>query len=581
LYSYIKELSDRVQQVETLQAVLAGPGYRPSLDGGTMAESLYSPDDPMSLKRNFSFSDGRNPFAASEFQRDRIPSVGGAWTNSPTSAGFRPRDRGSMAIAPDQPLAPASYPTASIPYWAATASEPRPAKRQKTDSVQSSSLKIAAKHLDKYYETVHPELPLLPDLDSTLNILQGSSSPYQGFFLTSIELIPATGRNNKQTDDVDRAVSESFPSGDSVWQFFSTRTKQLPSKRSAEDNLLFVWACILLAIHTEYKMRGILGGPSARSTFIKQAMDLISFLQKGEADGSKEGRAATSTAAEAFDRLVDRARTVAIMLAKYHALGTAGTEWVMLDTYNISFVDAQAMPHSAGFLASLSNIVSQVILEVQNLSQPQNPVNIQMKSIIMNQLQGCISLAYGMSRDSPICRQASLFFELVLSRYHYVPTAASVLAPAAQLAEELSQATDPASTGPAVYKPLDVHMFTLVTITLLEVLSSVPDSGLLAIAEHALNTILPLVERKVEQYHNYKSRLEKDEKWYEGDEEGAGDEKSWMEILYKHIQERKKVGWISAANANGGGNVATGGHLTVAFDLLLRTGYLKVLQNLA
>ncbi len=578
---YIKELSDRVQHVESLQAIIAGqPGYRQSLDGGSMAESLYSPDDPMSLKRNFSFSDARNPFAASEFQRDRIPSVGGAWVNSPTSAGFRPRDRGSLALAPDQSLPFASYPKFSTPYWLTEAPEPRPAKRQKLDP-KPSSLKMESKHLSKYYEAVHPEFPLLPDLDTAFSIIQPATSSFQTFFAVSVELIPATDTSKDgHPDAVDNAIAQSFPTCNSVWQFFATCILESPSKRSAEDNLLFVWACVLLATHAEYKMRGVAGGTSARLSFIKLAMDMTAFLLEKENDAQTEGKVSANIDADTFSRLVVRARNLTLTLAKFNALASAGMEWVLLEYFNIGLDGVQALQHSAGFLASLANVMSQVVLEVQNMLAPHNPLNIQMKDLILGQLQGCISAVPGMSKDLPICRQAALFVGLVLSRYHYVPHAASILAPAAQLAEELSQAADPASAGPATYKPLDVHMFTLTTITLLEVLSAVPDGGLLAIAEHALNTIQPVIEHRVELYHNYKSQLEKNEKWYEDDEEGAGDGKSWMEVLLKHIRDRREKGWIRAASANGG-NAAMTGHVTVAFDQLLRAGYLKVLSNLA
>ena len=376
-----------------------------------------------------------------------------------------------------------------------------------------------------------------------------------------------------------KLLSDMFPNWKSLWDFFSTNILESPTKRSAEDNLVFVWASVLLAVHAEYKMRGVAGGTSARSSFLKQAMDLTSFLQENDGDGNDKAKAPVSTDTETFSQLVDTARNLTLTLAKFNALASAGMEWVLPEYFNISHDGIQALHHNAGFLASLANVVSQAILEVQTILAPQNPLNIQMKQVILSQVQGCASLVPGMSRDLPICRQAALFFALVLSRYHYFPVPASVLAPAAQLAEELAQAADPAGTGPTTYKPLDVHMFTLTTITLLEVLSAVPDATMLAIAEQALNTIQPVIERKVELYHNYKSKLEKEEKWYEEDEEGAGDGKSWMEILLKHIHDRRKVGWISAASANGAAALA--GNVTVAFDQLLRTGYLKVLSNLA
>jgi hypothetical protein len=222
------------------------------------------------------------------------------------------------------------------------------------------------------------------------------------------------------------------------------------------------------------------------------------------------------------------------------------------------------------------------IVQVQNYLQSNDLNNIMNKTLITQQLTLSLALIPNIDKSSPAYRQASFFFQLLLSRYQYIPLVAAVLAPAAQLAEELAQSADPAGTGHTVWKPLDIHIYTLTTITLLEVLAAVPDAGLLAIAEEALNTIQPVLERKVETYHVYKSKLAKSEKWNEGDEEGAS-EGSWMEVLLKHVAERRRVGWNqSNGGANGvGALVGPNNSMNVAFDALLRTGYLKVLSGFA
>jgi hypothetical protein len=139
---YIKELSERVQQVESQIAMSGGSqavGYRQSIDGNLplYPESSYSPDEPMSLKRHFSFSEARsNPFAQPQFMnRDRMPSTGG-WSNTSNLSGVRTRGRCSVAVAPDQlpevALVPNGQPAVnySKPFWAQE--EGPPAKRQKT-----------------------------------------------------------------------------------------------------------------------------------------------------------------------------------------------------------------------------------------------------------------------------------------------------------------------------------------------------------------------------------------------------------------------------------------------------------------
>jgi hypothetical protein len=148
LGSYIKELSERVQQVESLQMQLAGhpAGYRQSID------SEYSPEEPYSAgRRNFSFSDQRNPFAA--YPRDRIPSTGGWGVGSPTTP-YQARDsRGSIALAPDQHLADINGPSTNYtkPFWAQEIEESsRAAKRQKIsdeDDLINSAASMAQESL--------------------------------------------------------------------------------------------------------------------------------------------------------------------------------------------------------------------------------------------------------------------------------------------------------------------------------------------------------------------------------------------------------------------------------------------------
>jgi hypothetical protein len=124
-YRYIKELAERVQQVESQMGIPA-VGYRPSVDAGSPSDAYpeqpYSPTEPMSggRKRTFSQFDGRNPFAQSPHpNRDRMTSLGGYSMHQGLSGG-----RGSIALAPDQQLTDIS-PTAKAPavdltkpFWA-------------------------------------------------------------------------------------------------------------------------------------------------------------------------------------------------------------------------------------------------------------------------------------------------------------------------------------------------------------------------------------------------------------------------------------------------------------------------------
>lgn len=122
-FRYIKELAERVQQVESQMGIPTG--CRPSVDAGSPSdpypEQPYSPAEPMSSsrKRTFSQFDGRNPFTQSAHpSRDKMASLGGYSLSQGPQGG-----RGSFAVAPDQQPTDIS-PTAGgsthlvAPFWA-------------------------------------------------------------------------------------------------------------------------------------------------------------------------------------------------------------------------------------------------------------------------------------------------------------------------------------------------------------------------------------------------------------------------------------------------------------------------------
>ena len=166
-YSYIKELSERVQQVEdqmqnqrSLSQPMGPPvGFRNSLDGRQSVDSAsaglfdntFSPtSDSWSKKRTWSaMSEGTiasGPFASQYQDRDRMPSSGG-WSFASTPQHYAQGARYSVAIAPDQlpELPPPSsltqsntteVPKAVKPFWADLVNQPEE-MAAKQDSVQA------------------------------------------------------------------------------------------------------------------------------------------------------------------------------------------------------------------------------------------------------------------------------------------------------------------------------------------------------------------------------------------------------------------------------------------------------------
>ena len=150
VHSYIKELSERVQQVES-QMAMSGPGapiaYRSSMDDGPppalLGESTYSPEEapPLSMKRTMVISDNRSPSTHIQYaDRDRTPGAGG-WIVHSSGQAVRPNSgRASFAVAPDQQppgfatVTPGPLMRLVQPFWADSGdAAERPSKKQKRD----------------------------------------------------------------------------------------------------------------------------------------------------------------------------------------------------------------------------------------------------------------------------------------------------------------------------------------------------------------------------------------------------------------------------------------------------------------
>lgn len=578
---YIKELSERVQQVESLQMQMSGQsGFRASLDAasnpGGYAEAIYSPDDPSSQKRNLSFSDTRNPFAQAEFERDRIPSLGGWGVSSPFYQAFRSRDRGSLAIAPDQQLPPVSYSEYSKPFWE-TFEEPPPAKRRKYDHDNVAPFPMTANHLDKYYDNIHPQFPILPERDTALTIVQNTSSVVGHCFAVVVDLL-LTFKHSKPSSDQNGNhdgvsshnpgdISKFFINFTDIADFLLSSSQEQPESRSVDENLIYLWISLLLAIQAESDMGSFKSTTLSRTHALKFAIDIAMYLKSHPSLHENSSIKDPSI----LQQILQQDWNLSCMLAKLHALSLGTGDYVSLQQYSVHTDTASNLPSTVAFNVRASNLLALVLPLIQDGSLPQSQFNVESKNLTLRfHLLNCVLHTEKLSKDDAAVLKWKLFLELLLARYTPLPHPVVILQPAIDLAEALSSASTRDETDD-VFDPLELHLFTLTTITLLEFLSDIADSDMCKLAEAALTKLQPIIERRFDQQkNNHQSST-----FYQQDnsENHISKRFHWSECLIGMIEERRKIGWATERGVKPSDN----GLVMIDFMRLLKYGYLNVL----
>ena len=358
-HSYIKELSERVQQVESQILSGQGPtsGYRTSIDAGSPSaiyvDTSYSPSEGMSLKRTFSMSESRaNPFAQPQFtNRDRMPSAGG-WSVTSASQEHRQQDaRGSIAIAPDQQLPDTDIipngPLGDLskPFWAQDSfiegrrqrkarlsemgSDPEDVPLDiNEDSLAPYALFSQFGHLticslqDRYYEFVAPMLPILPEsIEATTKHIRASPAGLRhAFFYASSCAFGST-----------QLSMEHYASYRALEEYVWTEARQAPWFRSTSENLVWLWTYVFMTLNADNDLARCRGSENTlpQTRMIKIAIDLARFLLKELSDGDD-----LSTAKDLSDSpytLARRAWNCICILARLYAVGTATEDDIPLD----------------------------------------------------------------------------------------------------------------------------------------------------------------------------------------------------------------------------------------------------------
>ncbi|KAI1611641.1 hypothetical protein EDD36DRAFT_295320 [Exophiala viscosa] len=587
---YIKELAERVQQVEHVQK----QALRQSLDAGSLAgyAETFSPDDSASAsRRHFSFPDPRNPFAPIDFQRDRIPSTG-AWGPS----GVRPRDNGSLAIAPDQ-FIPASasgrdalkHSETVKPFWTELEPSPPPSRPRSDDPYANlEPLVVDRLHLSNYFKHVHSLFALLPEAEVVTRVAHGSPAGLQHAFADVIALLPGStspavlngnhadnsaARNDAMTQlPKSDLPSKTFENSEELTSYIVKRAEAFTSTGWDRGSLVRVWILLLLAVLYENDVMHIQGLDITKTDLINSSLRILE--SKREEDAANYSPDLDKSQ---FDHICRQAFNCACLLSKLHALslGTSSREFSTSDDPNsgamVGYADIANVPSGAGFLTHASNTIAMAscLLHID----PCSPVGAQVKRILTFTLfEDTLKKYPPLDLQSPIVQQTKLFLDLLMSRHpdnEY--SAMTVLMKASQLTDFL--VGDPRSS--MYYNPVDMHAWSLATITCCEFAMHAREETYTKPAVENLGRLRTALQKRLEAFHQSYGYST-----FWAPAGGATDEyrmSHWADCLLNMIDDVR----VRAATREEGGGDSAGDNAAVLpnLSLLLAEGWFRVLYH--
>ncbi|EXJ89227.1 hypothetical protein A1O3_02293 [Capronia epimyces CBS 606.96] len=583
---YIRELSERVEQVELVQK----QAMRQSLDAAAAfapyAETILPDPASSATKRTLSFNEIR-PFAPSDFQRDRIPSSGTWGVHSSTAPGVRNRTRGSLAIAPDQPIPPESTQVfeAVDPDWPEAEPSPPPKRRRLELTANSQPFKMQPTFLIRYYDQVEHLFPLLPDSETVLEVI--SQAPeFSHAFGVAIELLPSfhngvaanglldNGSSNTSSEMSGRRLkralaSDLFHNYTELAAYLVEQMKEDPTDRTDDENLACLWTFLLLALGSENDIRTMEKEPMSKSQLLEYSLRTLRHLRSGRANNDRAG----------FTQMVKQAYNCACMLTKYHAL-SVGIGYLDLAPHGDMLVVGQVevtdhVSPEAAFIAESSKIVGYSV----SLLPATDGFGLDMglefiHTFIRPGLQEVIDRFPELGDDNPTVQKVGCFVDSLLVRVDRGLLELNILKAGAGMVDAL--ATEAAASAENYrFDPLDMHVSALSVVTFCEIVNSCSSQGMADIANKYLNEARELLQKKSEAFHQGYGF-----EWfyaaYTPSTPEAADQyvmKHWTDCLLKMID------WVQAKQPAVEQNHDTSRIIFPNFQQTAKTGWLNIMSR--
>ncbi|KAK5240943.1 hypothetical protein LTR40_010982 [Exophiala xenobiotica] len=225
------------------------------------------------------------------------------------------------------------------------------------------------------------------------------------------------------------------------------------------------------------------------------------------------------------------------------------------------------IPPEAGFLTHASNIVGMVSCLLP--LDPYSPIGQQVKrTLAFSLFEDTLKRYPPLTLDSPIVQQTQLFLDLLMSRFsdnEFSPMLAQMKA--AQLAEFLTSQ----STKVTLFNPLDMHCWSIATITFCEFVIHAKSEVYTKPASENLSRLKVALQNKSEAFHKTYGYS-----WFWSETKTAADEyrmSHWADCLINMIDD---VDVRSTSLPEGAGDNAA---VLPNLSLLLAQGWFRVLYH--
>ena len=193
-----------------------------------------------------------------------------------------------------------------------------------------------------------------------------------------------------------------------------------------------------------------------------------------------------------------------VILARLHAIGTATDDNISqlgYEAIGTSQDRAQFLPPQAAFLARASGLLSilNTTLQANLMSYTGTLFSTKNRQLIQSHLAFLVDGTLRDDTTRDLIENFKLYVNILLDRHTTILHPVSILMFATQLAQNLLLATT-ATAENRKHTPLDIHLYALTTITLLE-FTDLADAEMAAQAWDALATIHRALEQIAERAH--------------------------------------------------------------------------------
>ncbi|KIW96215.1 uncharacterized protein Z519_03283 [Cladophialophora bantiana CBS 173.52] len=527
---YISALAERVHGLEQKQ--------RQSLDAGPVGfAETFSPDEPsgpgFNRASSFSAPTTVNPFSRAEFQRDRIPSTGG-WGISSIASSLRPRASGSLAIAPNETLSPAAllaeeevnsriqYRDPTKTFWSQIRVS-RPAKRPRIQGPNEDMepFKLDEASLAKYYEQYHPLFPLLPERMIVDEVVANANFEMQQAFTVAVDLLPdlragvtlnGTHDSSSLNNDVDPAISRPtstlkstlFENYDKLAAYLFDQVCKA-ADHLVDHNLTLLWTLVLVMLTCEYDVKRIEdGGASSRGRQFN--VNLCRFVLNQVQRDIAHGSTTVISDLAGFTKVLNMAMNCVRFMFKYHALGEGTHPSAMPSAKDLRVQDfsVKALPIEAAYIAISSNQL-ELLADILVPRKPNSAgARMALKALSESAFDLNVGQLNGSPEDSVIYKQLNWFRELLMSPYqdHEPALPSPILDCVDKLTIVLIEEANATANAPR-YNPLDLHTWSVATITLCEFVTDLTSKPAVKFARERLEEFRKELQKKSDVMHKH------------------------------------------------------------------------------